>query len=143
MGWDVLCLGRTAAGEVRFAGACRQRLELFIDDRPLLSERASYGPELQAAPWGMRDASVSATFFATGPTLSDAAAPALLGQLRGLTASDRAADLLSATVVGAVLVLRYLGRSSERARSLFESAWRLVRPALLGRPACPPRIWST
>ena len=44
---------------------------------------------------------------------------------------------------GAVLVARYLGRSAERARAFLQDTWRLVRPALLGREAVPPRVWAT
>ena len=43
-----------------------------------------------------------------------------------------------------VLVARYLGRSTEEAAYIISCAlWQLLRPALLGRGACTPRIWST
>ena len=143
IGWDILCLGRPAAGENHFSGACRQHLDLFVDGRPLLLERADYGRGLQSAPWGMRGASVSATFFAVAPCLSGEPPP-VLAELRDLTASQPPDGALrAATVMRGVLVLRYLGTSAEGARSFFELAWQRVRPALLGRAACPPRIWST
>ena len=144
IGWDLLCLGRQAAGEITFSGACRQRLDLFREGRPLLSERAHYGRELQSAPWGMRDASVVATLFAVSPALAGETVQELLGQLRTLAASQPSdPDLRSITVVSGALVVRYLGASVERARVFCESAWRQVRPVLLDRPACSPRIWST
>jgi len=144
IGWDVLCLGRPAAGETAFSGSCRQRLELFLDGRPLLSERSNYGRELQSAPWGMRNASVVATLFVTSLTLAGETLQELLGRLRVLAASASIDGAWrSVSVVGGVLVLRYLGDSAERARTFCESAWRQVRPVLLGRPACLPRIWLT
>jgi urease accessory protein len=41
-----------------------------------------------------------------------------------------------------LLVCRYLGWQAEAARSYFLRAWEVIRPAALGRPACPPRIWN-
>ena len=54
-------------------------------------------------------------------------------------------DLAAATIVGDgdALVVRYLGQSAERARAFLHDAWRLLRPALLGRAAVPPRVWAT
>jgi urease accessory protein len=40
-------------------------------------------------------------------------------------------------------VARYLGDSSEEAFQCFSTIWSTLRPALLGRPAVEPRIWST
>jgi urease accessory protein len=134
IGWELLCLGRPAAGE-RFAhGWCRQRLELWREGRPLSLERASVGggaPVLGAA-WGLRGAPVVATLLATG-------GPLPLEAVRALAAPE----LTSATVVDDILICRYLGASAERARAHFARVWEVVRPALLGRPASPPRIWST
>jgi len=46
-------------------------------------------------------------------------------------------------VLPRLLVARYLGHSSEAARDWFVGLWHLLRPALLGREARLPRIWST
>jgi urease accessory protein len=40
-------------------------------------------------------------------------------------------------------VARYLGDSSERARTLLSALWRHIRPAAIGAPAVTPRIWQT
>ena len=42
-----------------------------------------------------------------------------------------------------VLVARYLGEAMEAASAYFGALWSAVRPALTGRPAMRPRIWST
>jgi urease accessory protein len=47
------------------------------------------------------------------------------------------------TQLPGVLVARYLGDSSEQAKRLFTRLWAVLRPALFGRAAQPPRIWST
>jgi urease accessory protein len=51
--------------------------------------------------------------------------------------------LFSATLIDEVLVCRYLGDHAEAARYCFTNAWSTIRPGLLGRTACPPRIWRT
>ena len=138
MGWEVLCLGRPAAGEHFDAGLCRHRLELWCGDRPLLIERSTIagGSELLRAPWGFGGRTVSGTLLATP------ADEALLATVREAVTVEHD-DLFSATLLDSVLLCRYLGDSAESARRCFADAWRAVRPALLGREAQPPRIWRT
>jgi urease accessory protein len=134
LGWELVCLGRPAAGEGFADGGCRQRFELWREGRPLCLERARLdggGPALQAR-WGLAGAPVTATLLAT-PVVGP------LDAIRALPAED----LTSATLLGDVLVCRYLGPSAERARRHFTRVWELVRPPLLGRPSHSPRIWST
>ena len=138
IGWEVLCFGRPAAGERFDAGVCRQRLELWCEDRPLLIERSTIagGSELLRAPWGFGGRTVSGTFLATP------AYETMLAAVRAAVAVERE-DLFSATLLESVLLCRYLGDSAESARRCFTEAWTAVRPALLGREAQPPRIWRT
>ncbi|WP_373922597.1 hypothetical protein [Pseudoduganella sp. SL102] len=42
-----------------------------------------------------------------------------------------------------VLCVRWLGHDSEAARELMLTAWRIVRPAVLGRAAIDLRSWRT
>jgi urease accessory protein len=138
IGWEVLCLGRAAAGECFDAGLCRQRLELWCEGRPLLIERSTIagGSELLRAPWGFAGRTVSGTFLAAP------VAETMLAAVRAAVAVERD-DLFSATLLDSVLLCRYLGDSAESARRCFTDAWRAVRPGLLGRAAQPPRIWRT
>ncbi|HEX7505288.1 MAG TPA: urease accessory protein UreD [Polyangia bacterium] len=141
VGWDILCLGRPACGERFGSGACRQHFELWRDGRPLVLERTGYEGDIQDAAWGLQGAPVTGTLLASGPALTDETKRALQHELRGLRV--RNSGLLSASEVSGVLVLRYLGNAVEQARILFEKAWHILRPVILGRPACLPRIWST
>jgi urease accessory protein len=141
IGWDILCFGRPACGERFGRGTCRQELELWRDGRPLVLERTHYGGEIHDASWGLRRASVTATLLASAPTVNQSTAETLLCELRTLRPHE--GDLSSATWVNGVVVFRYLGNSVEQARILFEKAWCVLRPAIAGRPACFPRVWST
>jgi urease accessory protein len=147
IGWDILCLGRAACGE-RFGADsyCRQHFELWRDGRPLVLERTRYEGDVQDATWGLRGATVTGTLLAALPRLNGEgpaheANQALLHELRRLRADE--GELVSASEVGGALVFRYLGNGAEHARILFEKAWRILRPTLIGRPVCLPRIWST
>jgi urease accessory protein len=137
VGWELVCLGRPAAGELFASGSCRQRFELWREGRPLCLERGRFdgGAPVLNAPWGLAAAPVTGTLLAT-PL---AAAP--LAELRALPVAD--GELASATLLEDVLVCRYLGASGERARAHFSRIWALVRPLLLNRPGHSPRIWST
>ncbi len=142
IGWDILCLGRPACDERFGAGSsCRQHFELWRDGRPIVLERTRYEGDMQDAAWGLRGVAVTGTLFATSPALSDESKTSLLHELRAIRV--REGELASASEVGGALVLRYLGNGVEQARMLFEQAWRILRPAVVGRPACLPRIWST
>ncbi len=45
--------------------------------------------------------------------------------------------------VGEFYIGRYLGNSAEQGRKLFTAWWHILRPLVLGRAACAPRIWAT
>ena len=92
------------------------------------------------ARWGLGGASVLA-FMIAAPAPAEADADTV----RALAAAAPDGDLAAATIVGDgdALVVRYFGHSAERARAFLHNAWRLLRPALLGRAAVPPRVWAT
>ncbi len=138
IGWEIMCLGRPACGEGFEHGYVSQHLSLFRCGRPVLIERqllpGSGG--LVSAPWGMSGCCVTGVLLASNADervlrAARAALPALEG------------GLLSVTLLDEALVCRYLGRHGAQARHCFQRVWQAIRPLLLGRAACPPRIWST
>ena len=52
-------------------------------------------------------------------------------------------DLMAISKVSDFFVGRYLGNSADAAKKIFMSWWGVLRPFLLNRSPCPPRIWST
>lgn len=138
IGWELSCLGRPAADERFDAGSCRQRLEIWREGMPLLIERTRLagGDALLQRSFGLMGRTVLGTL---------AAVPAdrtMLEAVREDVTAERE-GIFSATLLDEVLVCRYLGDRAEAARHRFASAWSAIRPRLLGRPACPPRIWRT
>jgi urease accessory protein len=69
--------------------------------------------------------------------------PSALPALREILNAEQDEGEFSVSQLRDVLVCRYLGNSAEQARAGFVAAWRLLRPALWGIEASPPRIWAT
>jgi len=138
LGWEVLCFGRTAAGERFRSGQLRMRSRVAVDGRVAWLERgtiAGGAPLLDAAP-GLGGHAVSGVLLAAG---AEADAD-LIGAMRRV--QPRAGDC-GVTRLPGLVVARYLGPAAEAARNYFTRLWSLLRPALAGREAVPPRIWNT
>ena len=140
LGWEVLCLGRRAAHETFSHGELRLGTRIEQDGKLLWLEQGwlTGGSPLLNSPVGLAGFSVSATLLAAGRPV----APSLLAACRAIAPLESGAQY-GLSVLPQLLVARYLGHSSEAARAWFAQLWRVLRPALLGREAQPPRIWST
>jgi urease accessory protein len=138
LGWDVVCLGRTASSECFTDGRWRQRVDIVRDHALLWSERTALagGDQLLLSPVGLNGAPVFGTFAAMAPRIDDD----LIAMCRGFTPSRGDGAI---TRVPHALVARYVGDSTEAAHDYFRTLWHAVRPALAGRPAVPLRIWNT
>ena len=138
LGWDVVCLGRTAAGERFDRGELRQRLTVTRDGAPVFVERAVLrgSAPMLTSPVGLHGSPVFGTFLAAAPVI----AQALLESCRTVVPM---AGEGAVTRLPGVLIARYRGASAAAARRYFVELWRRLRPALALRDAVPPRIWNT
>ena len=138
IGWDIVVLGRTAAGERFTAGRLRQSLEIRRAGELLFCERGVLDAGSSALQSGavLGGAQVFATMVVAGREVSDAA----LSACRAVAAAEGEGAV---TRLPDVLVARYRGRAAGAARTYLAHLWRALRPALLGREAVAPRIWST
>ncbi|MNJ05446.1 Urease accessory protein UreD [compost metagenome] len=48
-----------------------------------------------------------------------------------------------ATLLGSLLVIRLLDHDNQHLQHTLQRLWHVLRPAVLGLPACAPRIWAT
>jgi urease accessory protein len=140
IGWEVLCLGRRAAGETFASGEIALQTRVEMEGRPIWLERGKLegGSALLESPAGLAGYSVSATLLAVGPGLD----AALLAACREVVPAETGARY-GITALPEVFVARYLGHTSESARNWFAALWRILRPAMLGCEANTPRIWNT
>ena len=139
LGWEILCLGRTASGETFDAGDIRQTTEISVDGDLIWSERCRLdgGSPLLASAAGLGGAPVSAIMLAAGKPVPSA----LLAHCRGITLDGPARTGI--TAMPDIFVARYTGYSSEQAKCYFVDLWHLLRPYFAGRAAVIPRIWAT
>ena len=142
LGWELICLGRPAAGDTFTTGRLDQRFELARGGRPLVLERMLLESQgaLREGAWGWAGRGVHGVFLAT------AASNELTRELREQVRPEpeRAAqDRFGVTTLGELTVCRYLGTQASDARACLGRAWDIVRRHLLGKPASAPRIWTT
>jgi urease accessory protein len=134
--WDVVALGRPASGERFDLGHFQAQLDIRRDGRLLWHERQRIvgADGLLDSPIGLDGHPVFATLLVTGEIDAE-----LLERCRSLGHAVRG-DL---TQLPGLLVARCLASEALLARAWLIDLWRLLRPALLGREAMPPRIWNT
>jgi urease accessory protein len=138
IGWDVVCLGRTASAEQFGNGMWRQRIEIVRDGALVWSERVALrgGDALLASRVGLNGAPVFGTFVAMAAPLPDD----LLAACRRETPA-RGEGVV--TRLPHALVGRFRGDAADSAHEYFRALWAIVRPRIAGRSAVPARIWST
>ena len=144
-GWDIVQLGRIAAGEPWQRGRWRQRVQLLRAGRERWREQVTLSATdpLRDSPLGLAGHPVMATAWAAAPDLR-AEVETLLGALR-----ERAAHFplpCGISWLGApaeLLMIRVLGHDCATVRALLEALWAALRPTVNGRNPCQPRIWNT
>jgi urease accessory protein len=138
VGWEIHSLGRPVIGERFDHGRADLGVGVHRQGRPLLRERLrlTSGADL-AAVSRLRGFPVTATFLASGAQEGD------LRAVREALAPPPRDLLFAVTRVEDLLVARCLAQSVESVRRIFVALWGILRPRLLGRPACLPRIWAT
>lgn len=135
--WEINCLGRPANQEAFDRGWIDSRLRLYRASEPLFFDRLRIDRQRHPrGPARLRGRPVVAHLLATPVD------PPLLAKLRD-TLRPPVDAWLGTTLFADLLVMRYLGESTEQAKKLFLAAWRLLREPLLNRRPCPPRIWAT
>lgn len=98
------------------------------------------------ARWGLQGRPVVGTLFCYWPGGASDREQALNTARQLLQADTGAAHnrpLLAATLVNDILLVRYLGFCSEHCRQSLSGVWEALRPLVLSRQACTPRIWNT
>lgn len=138
LGWEVHCLGRPTNQETFDSGELLFQTDIQRDGEPLYKERLQLDN-----PWdlqgmaGLSGYPVMATMLAL-PAGNDA-----LELARQACKAFGGEGYTAPTLLDDVLVVRYLGNSTEQAHHLFRKIWLAIRPLVNGRLAVAPRIWAT
>lgn len=138
MGWEILCLGLPVNNDRFSEGQLQSRLSLYRDGRPLLLDclRVEGEADLDRIA-GLRSYPVTASF------LLSCGREKILDKIRGIRLHEDNGLLGCSLLAGDLLVVRYLGHSTFAAQGLFAEIWAMLRPAIMNRPVCVPRIWAT
>jgi urease accessory protein len=138
IGWDIVALGRPAAGESFLRGAWRQRSTIRRGGELVWCERAA----LEGGSRPLRSGAIlgGAPVFGTLWVAAPPVAAEILARCREVPVDE---GIGGVTQLPGILVARYAGGSAQSARTYFASLWRLLRPAAVGRDAVPLRIWTT
>ena len=139
IGWEIVCFGRPGAGEVFEHGLVRMNLEIWRDDLPIWLDRTVFPAETETnsifqAAWGLNSSPVMATLIASSCTQQIHEA---------LVEQHLEKGSYSTSLIEDVLVCRYIGACSQEAKACFREIWSQLRPRLLNRSPCPPRVWNT
>ncbi|MDR1534026.1 MAG: urease accessory protein UreD [Planctomycetota bacterium] len=148
IGWEILTLGRAASRLPFSAGRMGQRFRLEREGSPLLAERLEFeaGDAWTRGDFGLGRCGALLNFWAAGraadhPGIEEAVAR-IKNRLASMAGPADGKTRAGATFRDGVAVVRYLGNDGRQAFLTALAAWETIRPALLGRPACRPRIWN-
>jgi urease accessory protein len=143
VGWELTCFGLPASDELFERGSFQQHyqircngLPLFVDRMVVTDNRSS----MLKSKASMQGNTVSG-FFIIGPFSEGT--DSVMEDLRKDLKLHNNEELAAVSRVGSFIIGRYLGASAEQGRSIFVRWWQQLRPLLLNRPACSPRIWAT
>lgn len=136
--WDVVALGRPASGERFELGHFQSHLDIRRDGQLLWHERQRIvgNDGLLESPIGLDGKPVFATLIVTGEIDAQ-----LMETCRTLAENSPVRG--DVTQLPGLVVARCLAVEALHARAWLIELWKLLRPALLGREAVAPRIWST
>jgi urease accessory protein len=140
IGWDIVALGRRAAGERFERGRFAQTIRLRIGDELAWVERTRLvgNDALLESPIGLAGHHVFGCLWAAGPGFDDTTMEGLRAAL-GDTASIAPMTRLTPRLV----VARALGPNTNFVRGALTEVWAVLRPLVFQRAAVPPRLWAT
>jgi urease accessory protein len=138
IGAEMLCLGRTAAGERFTRGELALRTRISRDGKPVWLERGVLGggSALLDAAVGLEGAPVSASLLVAAPACD-------AGLLEAWRAIEPAAGRGAVSLLPGLLVARWLGPACEPGRAWLARLWGAARLQVAGRAMQVPRIWRT
>lgn len=134
--WDIVCLGRPAGDFLYETGHASLVLSVKTNDGLKLYDvlKLNESPSFFTSPWGLNNHTVIGTMIAY--PVDDQ----ILAKVQGLLENTPGVEM---TVLDDLMVVRGLADQALELRQVFCRVWEQLRPLLLDRPACNPRIWST
>ncbi len=142
VGCEILCFGRTASGETFDQGQIKQRTSIRRNDKLIWLEQICLLGESSAMNGSLTLSgnTVCASLILTGKVLPQSLIDLAREEAEKIT---HGVGQVGISQLKSIIVVRYLGHSSEVARQIILRIWGLFRPEVLGSAAIVPRMWST
>ncbi len=138
MGWEINCYGRPASKELFNKGKVDTKLEITRDGKPLLLDRLKIIDSVALqSPASLNGYPCFGTFIATNVTQQ------LLEKSREAITDIEGDQHVGISLIDDILVARCLGQYAEQISTTLKLIWTALRPEVLERDACHPRIWAT
>jgi len=134
IGWDIVVLGRPAAGEGFSSGETLLDWRILRDGKPLFLEKMRLDAKAFAARWGLQGHSCCGTLLACPATAEH------LDAVRHLIA-DAAGQ--GVTLIDDLLICRCIGDNAEQIKQVFQNFRAAIRLRIVRREDYAPRIWAT
>jgi urease accessory protein len=136
IGWETQCLGLPVNDEAFTNGHVTFGFSLFRAQHPIILEKIILDDTRIKAPTALRGHPIMSMMVATPATNAQL-------ELSRNILNKYSEHLIAATLVEDCLIIRYIGDSTELSRRIFVQLWTTLRPEIVGKAACPPRIWAT
>lgn len=146
VGWEINCLGLPASQALMTSGYFKQSYKITQQGLPVFIDRLYYDaehPALLNNMAGMQKKTCNGFFIAGQCRVSTDEQQVLLEALRQTLQQHQLEPFFAMTFVQNFCIVRYLGDSANQARDGFTFLWEVLRPELIQRQACHPRIWLT
>jgi urease accessory protein len=134
IGWELFSLGRPASGEGFDRGAVDLNWQITADGKPVFIERLRLDQATFKAKWGLQGLSACGTLFAK---------PANRNTLEVVQALIADIPYRGVTLIDDLLICRALDQRCDKLRTFFEQVYAVIRPEVIGKIICQPRIWVT
>ena len=139
MAWEIQCLGLTAQKQHFDEGMCFQKLEIWQNEKPLLLEtnRFQGGDQFLQSMAGLNNHKTLATFV-----IKDSQQILSKDIIMSHLPND-GSIVSSCTYINGLYIIRAMGVYAEETKNYFISIWQTIRPLIIDRSPCVPRIWNT
>jgi len=143
MGWEINCYGTPASQQLFESGSVLTQMEIFRDGIPLMLDGLLLEDRLALqSPVSLNTYPCFATFVSTQATTE------LLDKARAsiapfLEQKQHQQQQIGITLLDDLLVVRCLGQHAEQVSTTLKAVWSALRPDIMQRPVCLPRIWAT
>lgn len=138
MGWEINCYGRPASELLFQEGQVRTSLEIFLDGDPIFLDKLIIADlNALASPVSLNNFPCMGTFIATHVSKD------LLAKVRESSLNFNQQGMIGITLMDELLIVRCLSQYAEPIANQLKAIWSLLRPDVLHKQACKPRIWST